>query len=247
MRRDEDPARLSEDTQLDPWIADLLRSTEPYAAPPGRKQRVLLGLPARAPRRAPLLVRPAIVLGVLAGCGAFASAAIGPWRGWIGRAYERLVPRAAPAVTRTAPAPTGPRPRVHLAAAPVLAVGEPAPVPVGPPPPAPTVTRASAAAPRIHHAAPPPQAPPPQAERESQAVLEAMRALRLDKNPARARALLAKYLDRNPNGALAEEALALSIEAAVAHHDADAPALGARYLRRYPSGPFRSVALEAQH
>ena len=55
----------------------------------------------------------------------------------------------------------------------------------------------------------------------------------------RARALLARYLGRHPNGALAEEALALSIEAAVAHHDADAAALGARYLQRYPAGPFR--------
>ena len=74
-----------------------------------------------------------------------------------------------------------------------------------------------------------------------------MRALRLDHNPVRARALLATYLERHPNGALAEEALALTIEAAVAHHDGDAAALGARYLRRYPAGPFRALALRAQH
>jgi hypothetical protein len=243
MRRDEDPARLVEDGELDPWIGDLLRSTGPYTAPPGRKQRVLLGLPARASRRAPRLLRPAIVLGLLVGCGAFASAAIGPLRGWIGRAYERLVPRTAPAPKRVVATA---RLRVHAAPAPVLAVAEATPTPVAPPPPAPAVTRTPVAAPRVHHAAPPPQAPAPQAETESQAVVEAMRALRLEKNPVRARALLAKYLERNPNGALAEEALALSIEAAVAHHDADAAALGARYLRRYPSGPFRAVALEAQ-
>ena len=74
-----------------------------------------------------------------------------------------------------------------------------------------------------------------------------MRALRLDHDPVRARGLLAKYLERHPNGALAEEALALTIEAAVAHHDGDAAALGARYLRRYPAGPFRALALRAQH
>jgi hypothetical protein len=240
MRREDDPARLADDPGLDPWIGDLLRSTEPYAAPPGRKQRVLLGFGRRAARRTPRLLRPAIVLGILVGCGAFASAALGPWRGWIGRAYERLV---APT-----PIAAASRPRVHAAAAPRLAlVTPPAPVALSPvaPPRTPIAIREPAAAPRARHVAPS-AATPPQAETESQLVLEAMRALRLEKNPVRARALLARYLQRNPGGALAEEALALSIEAAVAHHDADAAALGARYLRRYPSGPFRPLALDAQ-
>lgn len=78
-------------------------------------------------------------------------------------------------------------------------------------------------------------------------MLAGMRALRVDHDPARARGLLATYLQRHPNGALAEEALALTIEAAVAHHDGDAAALGARYLRRYPAGPFRALAEQAQH
>ncbi|HEY6477048.1 MAG TPA: hypothetical protein VI456_10735, partial [Polyangia bacterium] len=99
MRREDDPARLEDDPGLDPWIADLLRSTDPYAAPPGRKQRVLLGFGRRTARHTPRLLRPAIVLGILLGCGAFASAALGPWRGWIGRAYERMVPRAASVAT----------------------------------------------------------------------------------------------------------------------------------------------------
>ena len=77
-------------------------------------------------------------------------------------------------------------------------------------------------------------------------MLEGMRALRLDQDPVRARALLARYLDRHPNGALAEEALALSIEAAMAHHDADAAALAVHYFRRYPAGPFCALAREAQ-
>ncbi len=239
MRREDDPSRLTDDPGLDPWIGDLLRSTDPYAAPPGRKQRVLLGFGRRTARRTPRLLRPAIVLGILVGCGAFASAALGPWRGWIGRAYERLVPRAAP-LAATAPQS---RPRVHAAATPTLALATPS-APVAPPP-AQIAIREPAAAPRARHVAPP-AATAPQAEKESQVVLEAMRALRLEKNPVRARALLAKYLERNPGGALAEEALALSIEAAVAHHDPDATALGARYLRRYPAGPFRALALDAQ-
>jgi hypothetical protein len=68
----------------------------------------------------------------------------------------------------------------------------------------------------------------------------------MDHDPARARGLLDRYLERRPNGALAEEALALTIEAALAHRDGDAAALGTLYLRRYPSGPFRALALQAQ-
>ena len=76
-------------------------------------------------------------------------------------------------------------------------------------------------------------------------MLAGMRALRLDRDPVRARGLLARYLERHPNGALAEEALALTIEAALAHQDDDAAALGALYLQPVPgrtrSGhwPFR--------
>jgi hypothetical protein len=72
-----------------------------------------------------------------------------------------------------------------------------------------------------------------------------MRALRVERNPARARALLARYLGEHPSGDLAEEALALSIEAAVAQHDADVAALAARYLRLYPHGSFQALARQA--
>ncbi len=91
---------------------------------------------------------------------------------------------------------------------------------------------------------PPPAAPAmsTDAPDDTTPVLEAMRALRVEGNPARARRLLAGYLDHHPNGSLAEEALAMSIEAAVAHEDADAPVLARRYMRRYPSGHFSAVA-----
>jgi hypothetical protein len=72
-----------------------------------------------------------------------------------------------------------------------------------------------------------------------------MRALRIDREPARARALATRYLDRYPDGALAEEALAIVVEAAADHHDPDAAALGARYLRLYPAGAFRARASRA--
>ena len=73
-------------------------------------------------------------------------------------------------------------------------------------------------------------------------VLAAMRALRRSKDPVSARALLRDYLAQHPNGALAEEALALSIEAAVANRDSDAGEFAERYLQIYPAGPFRSLA-----
>jgi hypothetical protein len=73
-------------------------------------------------------------------------------------------------------------------------------------------------------------------------VLQAMRALRVEGNPARARVLLSRYLDRSPRGTLAEEALAMSIEAATAHRDDDASAMARRYLRLYPAGHFSKLA-----
>jgi hypothetical protein len=256
-----DPPRLTDESGVDPWLVGLLRSTEPYRSPPGRKQRVLLSLGrSNAPRRALLVLRPAIVAAVLIGCGAFASAAIGPWRGWIGRAYERLAPSSnhvavAPERARTHRLLAG-RERGSAADSPAVEAPtespSPAPSSVGP-----VVSREPAAPLHVRHAAPSPSAHEgtkqgatadrDREDRETQAVVAGMRALRLDHEPMRARTLLAQYLERHPNGALAEEALALTIEAAVAHHDDDAAALGARYLRRYPAGPFRALALRAQH
>jgi hypothetical protein len=73
-------------------------------------------------------------------------------------------------------------------------------------------------------------------------VIEAMRALRVEGNPVRARELLDHYLDRYPDGTLAEEALAISIEAANVHRDRDAGALAKRYLKLYPAGHFSARA-----
>ena len=69
-----------------------------------------------------------------------------------------------------------------------------------------------------------------------------MRALRKQGDAARAQALLDQYLKANPHGALAEDALALSIEAAAARKDPRAADYARRYLARYPNGRFRSVA-----
>jgi hypothetical protein len=87
---------------------------------------------------------------------------------------------------------------------------------------------------------------PVEAGPEAALVEQAMNALRRDHEPARASRLLDEYRSRYPDGALAEEALVLAIEAAVARHDdAAAAALGTSYLGRYPKGRFAAVARAA--
>jgi hypothetical protein len=80
------------------------------------------------------------------------------------------------------------------------------------------------------------------AEEDAALALAALRALRRDHDPARARAMVEAYLRAHPDSSMAEEALAISIEAAAAHHDADAKGLAARYLALYPSGTFGALA-----
>lgn len=82
----------------------------------------------------------------------------------------------------------------------------------------------------------------PRAGEDPSQVAEAVRALRKQGDPARAQQLLARYLRENPRGALAEDALALSIEAAAARKDPRAVDYARRYLARYPQGRFRSLA-----
>jgi hypothetical protein len=98
----------------------------------------------------------------------------------------------------------------------------------------------------------PPSAPPsakrserPLAGEDPTQVAEAVRALRKQGDAARAQLLLDRYLRANPRGALAEDALALSIEAAAARKDPRASDYARRYLARYPNGRFRAVAERA--
>lgn len=245
-----EPSRLVEDSDAEgddgagAWAVGLLRSATPYRAPAGRKQRVKLSLGQSAPHRAPRFLRPAIVAGMLIGCGAFASAALGHWPAWIARAYDRWV---TPAPSMAASPGAEARRHAHgqrmaealPPAVPAVEIAAAEPPALAPTVASPPIRELPPA--RAHHAP-----PAPAAGEDPSAVLEAMRALRLDHDPVRARVLLARYLERHPGGALAEEALAMSIEAAVAHHDPDAAALGARYLRLYPTGPFHTLARQTQ-
>jgi hypothetical protein len=82
----------------------------------------------------------------------------------------------------------------------------------------------------------------PRAGEDPSQVAEAVRALRKQGDPVRAQALLDQYLRQNPRGALSEDALALSIEAAAARKDPRAADHARRYLARYPNGRFRGLA-----
>jgi hypothetical protein len=259
-----EPRRLLEDPGLygsdrsTSWALGLLRGAQPYRTPAGRKQRVQLRLGHTPRRRAPLLLRLAVAACVLLGGAAIVSAAIGRWPAWVTSAVQRVVgPRAeAPARART---------RAHVARhveaivppAPAPAV-EPAAEPATPNVPWPELPIEPEAQPeiprRVSRPAAPPRAPRvvaaapagQHASEDASGVSAAMRALRVERDPVRARGLLARYLAEHPNGTLAEEALALSIEAALAHHDADVVVLANRYLRLYPRGSFQTLALQAR-
>ncbi|NOU33093.1 MAG: hypothetical protein HOO96_34780, partial [Polyangiaceae bacterium] len=80
-------------------------------------------------------------------------------------------------------------------------------------------------------------------DEETDLVLDGLRALRREHDPARARSLFSRYLSRHPGGPLAEDALGYSMEAADAQGaSAEAARLSAAYLRAYPSGRYAALA-----
>lgn len=149
-----------------------------------------------------------------------------------------VVPIAAPRSPVAAPPPTPASPQGPPGVAPAIA-------PSRPPPPH------RAAAPSIPHPAgrdPAANAREKHAEPlETMVVIDAINALRRDRDPARAGMLLEFYLRRYPDGALSEEALALSIEAAVDRDDGSAAGTAESYLQRYPAGRYAPLARGALH
>jgi len=205
----------------------LLQSAERYEGNPFAKRsmqsRISRALAAGGGRRRSL--RPAL-LGV-AGLLLAATAAAASYSMW------------APGVAKTA------APSLLVPSESTASHAVPAPAPVAEPEREPEPEPAAA------DAAP---APAPSVKRllekprpgeDPSQVAEAVRALRKQGDSARAQALLDQYLKSNPRGALAEDALALSIEAAAARKDPRAADYARRYLARYPNGRFRSVAERA--
>jgi hypothetical protein len=207
---------------------ELLESVDPIRFQAGRKQRLLLSLGRGSVRHGWRWLRPVLAGAVLLSGGAVASAALTGWPARLMRSLETPAPpRLDPSlVARPATVHSNPAAR---ATAFIETNPKTVPPPLAPVRRAPIETRSRR----------------PQAELltdDPSLLADATHALRVNRDPALARALAKLYLDRQPRGALADEALAISIEAAIDHHDADAEALSARYLAQFPRGSFRALA-----
>jgi hypothetical protein len=180
-------------------------------------------------------LRPVLVLVALLLTGATAAATLSPK--WILERVKTLIAPTRDSPTLPAPQPSRarhapmPEPR-----APSLAPAADDPTTALPPPAPRLVARSSVRETERMRASP---------HDDPSRLVEAIRALRTDRDPTRAAGLLAEYLKLYPHGALAEEALALSIEAAADRKDPSAAAFAEQYVRKYPSGRFRRAADQA--
>jgi hypothetical protein len=230
-------------TGSDRRLAELFEAAKPYQSNPLTKRRVLIRMQARLHRPPRTLLKPAL-LGVLFIAGSAAAAALGQ------RALLDDLPSEQPPLTVSARTLAENReqhatPSYHNGPAPAGETSS------GNQPPndgaADTATLPS----------PPKQArvskprPGPKLARQGSAnaksddptrVVEALRALRKQGDPARAQALLRDYMKANPHGALSEEALVLTVEAAHARKDPRAKHHARRYLAQYPRGRHRALA-----
>jgi hypothetical protein len=225
-------------------LADLVRATPPSEPAPFDRARILTRIRGAKRSRRGVAVRTGLAVLLLAGVATAAAAVERAWtaRREIATASVVAPPVAALAAKSTpvavakdeaAPSVAAPGPEAAPAAREGLAPTAPrADAPKARPVPKPAALALSAAAKEGEDPAP---------------VLEAIRALRSEGDPARAGVLLADYLKAHPRSVLAEDALALSIESALARHDARvAGDLAKRYLVQYPSGRYRAYALRAE-
>jgi len=226
MKRLVEEERLSGD---DEQLADLLRSAAPFEKDPFRKRRVLANVErTRAASARGLWLRPAVVVALLV--SGTAAAAIG----------HRLITapalsaKPAPASNPTLPAPVAVR-------AVIAPLAEAAPADSA----APAVTPEPSVAPSTGASAKTAARGRPESSEDASHVVEAIQALRTERDPARAQALLDDYLKSNPHGSLSGDALALSIEAASARHDPKAADYAKKYLALYPKGKYRDLAKRA--
>lgn len=226
---------LREDTGSDPDVLaaqSLLSRVSPLEPSPDRQRRVRLRLEAAGQRSLPPLLRPALVAGVLLAVTAAGAKMGGGLPPSPSRAVERLfsqpVRELGAPLARVKARVVAPPPRAaeNVTAEPELEAGPSQAVEAANPRRSRTST---------HTAAPAPSSP------GAKLMVEAMQARRAG-DSARAAQLLNEYQRKYPDGALQEEALALSMEAAAARGDAGAPKLARQYLERFPNGRFREQA-----
>jgi hypothetical protein len=227
MSQPHEPLRQSLDSSdpVEARAAALVSSVQPLPVSRARMRRVRRRLDERRRGVGAILLRPAVVVGMLLGLTAVAAATWGTLRAARSSAPEPASePPAPPAVMPTG-APRRATPTL-VSTPPASAEPEAADQPEEP-----------------EKDAPRPRAAQPSSE--AALVQGAVTALRRDRDPEKASRLLREYQQRNPGGALSEEALALAVEAAMARKDPKAASLARRYLAKYPNGRFRQVAQRA--
>jgi hypothetical protein len=227
-------------------LSELFRSAAAFEVDPFRKRRIWVRLERGATlRRGParFWLRPVVIAAVLVSGTAMAELGhryVSKGSGFLGLGGARTVTSVS--------APLAPRPAALVKHAPVANLGPSAES-------APAVASATpleAVSPELAASAPRPAGKSrsrPESSEDATHVVEAIQALRTERDPARAQALLNDYLKANPRGALSGDALALSIEAASARRDPRAAEYARRYLAAYPKGKYRDLAkraLEAQ-
>ena len=229
--------RLIQDESLegqDRELAHLFRTAVPFGVDPFRKRRVLVRLQRGPGRRSGhFWLRPAIVAALL--LSGTAAAALG--HRYLARDSGSLGLSGAPSTTLASaqkPAPVVSEPslrvaEVETASAHAAVVAAPAAEPVS----APRIAVKGSLRFR------------PESGEDATRVVEAIQALRTERDPARAQGLLDDYLKSHPRGVLSGDALALSIEAASAQHDPRAADYARRYLANFPNGKYRALAQRA--
>jgi hypothetical protein len=236
------PVRLREDSVHPPdasaeWAVSILRTASRYAPPPGRQQRIWANLganpgpgissvgdAAQRPRRSRFAFAVAMAACVLALF--LAGAALAHRQGWWSRRTSNGQQTSAPdrsGPPRLAGMPAAPSPAARAVAGPL----------------------ATGASSELRRSGAGRTAPARSAADDSELLLKAMRALRIERDSARARTLLVTYLARHPKADLSEEALVMLVEAAAAHGDGDAAQLADQYSTLYPGGQFANQVRRA--
>lgn len=215
-------------------LADLVRGAQPFRANPFRKRMILQRLTRASVAPRAWLPKPVLasVVAAVVGSAGIAGASYGWYKSRV--AAQRAEARASEPVRTTPSAPRKALPAPIAAPPPQLETVEPESSTKKPVESSPNrhLERPLAARQRVSKE---------NAEDPSE-VLEAIRALRKQGDAARAQVLLDQYLKTHPSGALTEDALVLSIEAALARHDPRASEYAKRYLNRFPNGRFRGLA-----
>ena len=210
-------------TRAEAELAELVEACEPVVISDARKRRSLSAVYNRHHERRRTVrfgVRAAMTAGLLLMAGAATAAVFGVRFNLLATTPEPIVSTPAPAVHHVAQARRAELAPIAELEAPAEAESQPELAPPAPP---------------VHRARSPKSEDP-------SLVVSAIQALRQDRDPERAGRLLGAYLRTHPRGALAEEAVALSIEAADGRHSPAAATFARRYLKEYPQGRFRSAA-----